>query len=486
MVEAEFLAVVRACRDSELGRLRSAFAARSSSGSSRDSSHGSSRSSGRGVTVILRQLPGLFEEALVTDGEGPVPPSLELLEELAASCGLRGRAEVSFTELCLLRERLRQCFGFSRAEVEEAAEAFGEHDFDRSGSVDRAGTLGALRWLSLRAPAAAILDAEGQLLLPGQLDFREFLRVALACWEAEVGRLRAILAKRPGGRVPEEEVPALLVELGYSAADAEVDAAGGKEGAEAARTLGLPEVMRRLTALRRRRGAAIRERGRQSWGFNDLEVAHLRSLFQQRDPDGVGVVTGEDLEVLLGELPRQHSRHAAAEAKVLLRRVGQGIWGRVSFRDFLRVARLLQDHGDLERLRRERRAVEEAGLAPAEVEGFRSVFRTAAWSSTGAGTELLSFGELRDMLAGVVPFGRGSAACAAADADVRSLLDGFDDCGEGCLDFPEFLGVMRRVRDEDWHSINGAAAAIAMAEAEGSRATLARRSPEVQRQALGF
>merc|ERR1711933_31194 len=196
---------------------------------------------------------------------------------------------------------------------------------------------------------------------------------------------------------------------------------------------------------------------------------------------------GEDLNTIL-ERTVLNSADARKRAGLLLSHpFANKPHAEVSKQDFFKVARLLLDHIDRNRLLKERKAVEVTGYSPREVEEFRDIFCTLDRSGTGQ----LQLSQIRSALeniterkqfvyptksrvsiTGLQPF----ADCSSAlDLGVNAIiskewlnlgewLDDVDEDSNGRLDFPEFLCLMWRVENEDWCSINSAAAAIAQEE----------------------
>jgi len=449
--EAEFMLLVRACRVSEQRRLHAAFSA------------GNCDWFG---TIDFSELPRIFDEL------GLPAVSSDVLREFSVACGFGHPDELALEDVHVLLERLRKAQCFGDAETKDIADAFARYDLDDAGSIDHAGLTGAVRWLGYPTTTAGITRVEEDLWLDqcSRLYFHECVRFVAEFRDREAWYLRKVLEEHDHRLLPPDKLQGVIEALGYTPTPEQVAALLGCRGRPGSRPgSGRPEGHRaqpssqgswldfwELMWLVSQHRLKAREKARQNDGLDPAEVGRLRWSFQKHDQDGIGVITGEDFESMFQDFPEQHGAIAKARAEALVHRIGGGIWGRVTFKDVLRVARLLQDYADRDFSRKEQCTLEELGLSVKELEGFREVFQMFSVRMPG----FLDFKEFKGMLLGVAPYLSPTededAELLCFIADVMSK-EGLPDR----LDFPDFLRVMRRLQDEDWRGINSAAATVA-------------------------
>jgi len=287
----------------------------------------------------------------------------------------------------------------------------------------------------------------------------DFLRFVAEYRDREVMYFRKALEKHRGG-IPLPKLHALLAGLGYkmtSEQTASIASSAPGPGGPGRRSTYNPDGLLGLWDLIRLAGQCrneIRQQVRQNFGLLDKEVAGLCNAFNRHDPDRKGTITRDDLTAILKDLHSQRGTAALERLEAVVRTVGGGAEGAVSFEDFLRVVRLLHDYADWDVFRKLKRALSDLGLNQDEVDGFREVFHKFGVSKPG----MISVREIMEMLVGIVP-----ANATAEDPELVDLIR--EAVGVGVLakgvDFPDFMRVMLKLLRTDWHGINSCAGKIA-------------------------
>jgi len=213
-----------------------------------------------------------------------------------------------------------------------------------------------------------------------------------------------------------------------------------------------------FAALMEKHRMQVRNKQRANQGFTDLEVRKYTRIFNRFDPDGVGEVSNRNLARLIEELfPGVREDHAThARAKAVLKEIDEDGDGQVDLREFLRMMRFVQDDADEKRMARDQEALKDARFTRVETKEFRQVFQMFDDDMSGD----LSYDDVATMLSGIVPLGH------RASKSLLAILKAVDRNGDRVIDFLEFLGLMRRLQDDDWNNINSHCASLADAAHE--------------------
>eukprot|EP00747_Dinoflagellata_sp_TGD_P111530 gnl/TRDRNA2_/TRDRNA2_171244_c1_seq3.p1 gnl/TRDRNA2_/TRDRNA2_171244_c1~~gnl/TRDRNA2_/TRDRNA2_171244_c1_seq3.p1 ORF type:complete len:1342 (+),score=317.67 gnl/TRDRNA2_/TRDRNA2_171244_c1_seq3:391-4026(+) len=205
-------------------------------------------------------------------------------------------------------------------------------------------------------------------------------------------------------------------------------------------------------------------------GFSDKEVKPFQQCFQAVDEDNSGSIQRKELSRMLDELfpgcrddASLHKRATDALAKV-----DGDHDGSLTFEEFLKMMRLLQDEKELAALTKEEEAINRTQFIRSEVKEFRQIFLMFRHEST----DEMSFPEFQDMMTNLVPMGDKQAAA------LQNLLISVDDDHSMKLDFAEFLTIMQKVKDMNFGGINDKAEEITGKKAEDKEAELAKRKRE--------
>ncbi|CAE7503252.1 unnamed protein product [Symbiodinium natans] len=194
------------------------------------------------------------------------------------------------------------------------------------------------------------------------------------------------------------------------------------------------------TQLRNQQREVVRRRH----GFGKEEVDVFKCDFNSCQRDASGRIRASDLRQLLTQKFPMLATMKDNRAKLSEILAGKEPGSRVGLDEFLALSRVCVDIVELEKLKRERNAIEERDFTPAEVLEFRSLFMSQATSSGLPGTyrNRLSFDELVELLARVIPLGYKNAQVLKREVrQVHKHGPGGDDS----VNFVEFLNLMERL-----------------------------------------
>lgn len=198
----------------------------------------------------------------------------------------------------------------------------------------------------------------------------------------------------------------------------------------------------------------------QHHGFDTSEVTMLRSRFAEHDSDGSGLVQASELRTLCQDLLPEMATDPKYRPELirLLREADTSGEGRMSFNEFLSLARDLEDGVRKEKNRKEQQALDQLPFTRAQVKGFREIFV----ENDLEGTDSLTFPTVASLLNTLVPLG---------DRRVQQLAEIFQkqcqsfqrtaDMEEWSMDFPDFLKLMNAVLDVDFCGIKAKSSQIA-------------------------
>merc|ERR1712107_810276 len=91
------------------------------------------------------ELPGIFESL------GYLATSAKLIDEISAESP---SGELLFEDVVVILDRFQEVHGFLRADLDNASKAHDEYDWLKTGGLDHAGLVGAIR--SLGFPVSAL------------------------------------------------------------------------------------------------------------------------------------------------------------------------------------------------------------------------------------------------------------------------------------------------------------------------------------------
>jgi hypothetical protein len=133
--------------------------------------------------------------------------------------------------------------------------------------------------------------------------------------------------------------------------------------------------------------------------------------------------------------------------------------GKTTFWVFLRLMRFLEDDKDRNALTMERNAIEESKFSAQEVSEFREVF--SMWASNDTKSDMPGASKCGKALGpdGMVRMLRsmGMTLTAEDKEQLFTTIKEVDQDGNGNVDFPDFLILMKRLIDANFCGLNQAA-----------------------------
>jgi len=212
------------------------------------------------------------------------------------------------------------------------------------------------------------------------------------------------------------------------------------------------------------RRMAVKDKRRRC-GFTDAEVVQYKMKWQTFDADGSDDLNTAEVTKLLGDL-HMAPRSPQEQRKILLlleecRTLAEEQDGKTTFWVFLRLMRFLEDDKDRGSLAIERKAIEESKFSKEEVSEFREIFYH--WASNEARTswkaqsnKALTPESVHKMLRSM-----GMSMTGDDREQLFTMVKEVDQDGNGNVDFPDFLILMRRLLTANFCGLNEVAEAAA-------------------------
>jgi len=396
-------------------------------------------------------LGAVFEEI------GYLTATPELIKEIVSTCGLTEQRELMFEDIYLLMSEFRAREGMVRVDLKEVHEVFARFDWDASGDIDGIELAASARWLGYPQTVEQVQDILCDFAVDrkGQLTMEEFVKVCRRFHEDAIVKARLLFKEAKNDNcaaLSSEGVRLVLLKMGNVIPLDKVEELMLKVRGTST-NVELWDFVRLVAMYRDEQ----RSKMRRNHGFNDSDVRRLHERFSRYDPGATGIVKRTNLAKLLEESFPEARINLESHARLrrLLKQVNSDK-GELSWEDFLRMMRLVQDEADRNKFKRDQDAVASSGFSRSEVNEFRQVFQMFDTDASGE----ISFSELKSMLKEVVPL------CTMAAKDLKSLLHQVDEDGNRELDFPEFLILMQKLQKENWNNINYRSAAIACGHRE--------------------
>merc|ERR550514_1060253 len=181
-------------------------------------------------------------------------------------------------------------------------------------------------------------------------------------------------------------------------------------------------------------------------GFSEEEVDFYRETFSQYDKDGGGELTLKELFPLLAELGKEPKSVIQRDKLTeLLAEIDEDGSGEIDFSEFLQLMRRFLDESDAAQLLKEKEMVKRTRFDPEEVAQWRDIFIKFDDDKSGA----FDHQEGKMLLQAV-----------GINLNERTMHDRYlaifnevDEDGDGNMDFPEFLLIMRKLIDIDFGGI---------------------------------
>lgn len=436
-----FLSDIRRCRENEINVYREKFAEHDGDGSGE---------------LCLTELPSFFESI----GILPLKWRLrECIKEVDTDCS----GAIDFEELVHMMWLYRRTEGFTIEEAADLEEVFKMFDDDNSGEISTLELGNILRHegyihdlLELQRLSAQY-DVDGT----GEIGLREFLKLMRAFREDQVKQFWKMFKQHDAdnsGTMSTQEVGAVLRSLGHevslpmvqeAVASVDVDNSGEVDWDE---FVDLMERYRRL---------GLREKRRRC-GFSDEQLRKYHEAFLAYDINKNGDIGPGELMRLLEDLnlqPRTESeRQRILSMLDRCRAMAEEPSEKITYWVYLRLLRILEDDQDRGSLAVERQAAEKARFSKDEVIEFREIFVSWYDLLNSLGEDSGAAKDVRALTAdGIARILRslGVRVSSRTDLDRLGVLTReCDQDGNGKVDFPDFLMLMRRLMDENFKHIN--------------------------------
>lgn len=390
-------------------------------------------------------------------------PLKKRLDECMAEVDEDGSGALNFEEFVQLMWLYRRTEGFTKEEQAELKAVFKKFDQDDSGEVSTLELGDLLRFEGYQPDFQQVqylvdnFDVDGS----GDIGLREFYKIMRSYREAEIKLYRKVFTKhdRDGSNsISSAEVAGVLKDLGKQVSLSIVQEAISSVDADNSGCLDWDEFVQLMEIYRK---MEVREKRRRC-GFTDQKVLEFQESFRGYDKDGSDDLDNLELMKLLGDL-KMAPRTAFEQMHMIsrladCREQAEENTGKTTFWAFLRLLRTLEDDQDRGSLNVERKAAEEAGFTMDEVREFREIFNH--WH-----TKLASLGENCGAASsgtaltteGIARILRSLGVTLPAKSDYEALgviCASCDIDGNGSVDFPDFLRVMRQLLDTNFRNIN--------------------------------
>jgi len=395
--------------------------------------------------VTTAMLPGIID---VLGYEMLLP---EVIDEIVEPSQQRNEAGWLFEEVCAVVHKFQAQHGLPQSELDEIRETYAKHSKENRGFMSCNEMVSALHWLGFTATVEEIqamfetIDTEDNDYI-GEQEFvvaatRCYLRDHLAAKEAFV---TSDLNK--DGFLTQHEVRMALLHFKHMPKAQRMSVA--KSEATADIRMDLNEFVHLVTKHRQESRRNIHN----SQGFNEKEVARFKTQFQRYCTDEAckEVMSAEGKQAFIADLSQKIYHNLGQddvshhEAKCIMQVADPEETGKIDFRKFLVVMRVLDDLQVMDRVRREKLAVRSMGISPKELSELRKLFH----QFDDDNSQELAPAEVEAMISRIVPLDyEGTRELAAHLQAVDALTDGE-------LDFPEFLNLVKRLQDSNWHGIN--------------------------------
>merc|ERR1719324_1745635 len=197
-----------------------------------------------------------------------------------------------------------------------------------------------------------------------------------------------------------------------------------------------------------------RQEFQQNQGFTKLQLQVHRKKFKSYDRDNNGYLLHSEVATMLHDLyPNAGTSEISRKTVEDLLKVGEvKEKGRLEFNGFIRIMRSSQDRKDYHKIQDEQEELQQLNYSRREVIELRQVFSIFDADNSGS----ISLEELTTMVSVIVPGVKGEKF-----EDLKRILNGVDKDGNRTLDFLEFLKLIRRLQDCNWHGFNDYANAMA-------------------------
>jgi Ca2+-binding EF-hand superfamily protein len=397
-------------------------------------------------------------------------PTEETIQEAVEEVDKDGTGEISFDEFFSLMKFIRKTEGFTKGEREQLHTLFSKFDIDGSGEISTLELSAALRAIGYPTSLTVLqnlvqeVDVDGS----GEIDEGEFFKLIRKYKNREMMECEKLYEKwavhpEEEGMSPEEKEEHLknldprrssvrlqamgldrsklaqaVKELGWSPSDMMLE----KIEAMASAYHGKLSWKEFTQFIKSYRALELTEFNKRA-GFSEEEVDFYRSTFGSYDKDGGGQLTLQELFPLLTELGKEPKTVIQRDKlTAILAEIDEDGSGEIDFSEFLQLMRRFLDESDAEALLKEKEMVKRTKFEPEEVTQWRDIF--IKFDSDGSGSFDPQEGKVLLQAVGINLNER-----AMHDRYI-SLFNEVDEDDDGCMDFPEFLFIMRKLLDIDF------------------------------------
>jgi len=472
----EYLIFMRKLREMEINRITEVLA--SSGDDMQDLLHSLLQSVG-----YIAEREAVLDAALECGISVSAAPRRDDPEALVPRGGSFKEPLLSLSDAYRFLQVYRMREGFTRAEATDLEATFMSYaeqapgtDIYRISCFD-AGR--ALTWLGYRCPYEAyqLLFTEVDMGGAGSLGFSQFLKLVRMHRAREVEEIRASLL-RLGAAELEADVHSLPNVMASSSLRRSIDFLS-TEGEERRGTMGgrIGSVRGQLFSRRARsqrhdeygmirsalqQRAKIRASCQENAGFTPADVVSLRHRFEQYDTNGDGDISQSELRLLCQDLLPAVASDAKSRPELLriLQDVDASLEGHLSFADFLKLMRNLDDSKKKARQTKEKRTTEQLEFTKLQIREFREVF--VANDPEGKGT--ITYAHVQKLLGSVVPLGHRRVQMLREIWQRQHDMDGSaesSDMEDWTTDFSDFLRLMQQLLDIDFAGIKQRSSQIA-------------------------
>lgn len=363
----------------------------------------------------------------------------------------------------------RRSEGFTKKEIKALDVLFHKFDADNSGEISTL-ELGDILRHEGHVPNLVELqklsdqyDVDGS----GTVGFREFLKIMRKFREAQLADFKRLFLKHDkdnSGTMGTMELGPVLRELGIEVDMARVIEAVASVDSDKSGEVDWEEF---VSLMEKYRQLSVQEKRRRC-GFDDDQVEQYRNMFNTYDVDHSQDISSKELMKLLGDLHMQP--RSSREQKMIMQLMeeckiaAEEQSDKITFWVFLRLMRTLEDDNDRSSLAVEKKAAEKANFNKDEVLEFREIFYSWADQLSEMGDGGGAAKGVRALTSdGVIRMLR-SLGVTLVHADREYLHQMAKECdhdGNGAVDFPDFLILIRRILDENFGSIKDVTKSIA-------------------------
>jgi len=283
----------------------------------------------------------------------------------------------------------------------------------------------------------AHVDIDGS----GDICFGEFMKIARHLCEQINSKAREAYSDVEEGTATVMELLEMIVPVSYQSDIYTVASGVDQEDLDQFDFVSCVNKLRNLT----------RDQVKSHCGFGEAELDELQDHFNEYDSDKNGLLSGKEVQNLLETIFADLTNSQSSRPKIeeILKDACRG--GAVDFHAFVRFMRKVSDLSEMERIQREKEAIETVGFTHIEVNDFREIFL----GSTDR--EFLSLLEVQELLSAIFPMGaKNTEALSKVFNEVVA-----DRNGKKESEFSEFLLLLHHLMESDVAGINEYAQAIA-------------------------